>query len=122
MASFGVYPCEDPTNRAAHAAITIRELEASAVYGSVALRFAIDACEAPVRQARSAFVMDERPWRQGEAALDSMLTSMAPDAVVVSRAAAQHLKDQFELEELMAENGGESIFRLLGRQREGDSR
>jgi len=118
VATFGVFPCEDPVRRAAHTALTVSMTGAhrrASALSPPTVRIAIHACEAPVRRINSSFVMDEEHRRQAEDVLKAMLRSAGPRSVRVSQSAARLLRERFELEPAPAAAGdGESSFELVG--------
>ena len=118
VATFGVYPCEDPARLAAHTAVTVSKTGAhggGSASSPPTVRIAIHACEASVRRINSSFMMDEEHRRQAEDVLKAMLRSAGPKAVRVSQSAARLLRERFELEPAPAAAGeGESSFELVG--------
>jgi DNA-binding NtrC family response regulator len=118
VATFGVFPCEDPIGRAARTAMAICKAGAglsSQGSGRPAVRIAVHASDALVRRTHSSFVMDEEHRRHAEGVLDAMLGSADAGAMLVSRSAARFLKGRFTFEPAPAaagEPGG--AFHLVG--------
>ncbi len=116
-ATFGVYPCEEPTSRAAHTAITVSKATGrTSPLGSrpATVQIAIHACEVSVRCVKGSFVMDEEHRRQTDGVLDAMLNSAEPHAMLVSQSAARLLRERFDLQPAVATGGAESVLHLVG--------
>jgi len=118
LATFGVFPCEDPASRAAHTAIAVAR--ASARTSAQGLKpaigqIAIHACEASVRGMKGSFVIDEEHRKQAEGVLEALLSSTGSEGMLVSRSAASLLRERFDLEPVTSATGeAGSAFYLVG--------
>jgi len=117
VATFGVYPCEEPTSRAAYAAITVSKPGARTSAPSLkpaTVQIGIHACEASVRRGKGSFVIDEEHRQQAEGVLAALLSLAEPEVTVVSQSAARLLQEHFDLEPVTVATGdARSAFRLI---------
>jgi len=118
MATFGVYPCEEPVSRAAHTAISVSKVgtrPAAVGWKPGTVQIAIHASEASVRCFKGSFVMDEKHRQHAEGVLQAILSSAEPEAMLVSQSAAPLLRDHFDLEPVtVATSDAGSAFHLVG--------
>lgn len=125
VATFGVYPCEEPASRAAQTAVAVSKTggrTSAPGLKPATVQIAIHACEVSVRRGKGSFVIDDEHRQQAEGVLEAMLSSAAPEAMVVSQSAAQLLEGQFDLEPETAPTGdARAVFHLVGHRRPGRS-
>jgi transcriptional regulator with AAA-type ATPase domain/tetratricopeptide (TPR) repeat protein len=99
-ASFGLEPIDEPTRRATHAAVAIRQgLTAfSRRPASLPVRLAIHTSEALIVHGGETTRIDRESKRGIASAIDAIMASADPDSIVVSGTAAAFLRRRFILE------------------------